>query len=159
MSIIKKQTPGIWITFSTLLLAFISGIIYLINISSEGYFNNARVAGAIQYTIIAIILLIAVLVFAQVSINGKLDKIIGIIVDGIRIVIPAFFVAAAITLVSSRVQGFAFIYFSNEEVLQEVQTAANISSAHGAIANIIALSTTALVGMIAAFFTFKKKEA
>ncbi|MCR5558355.1 MAG: hypothetical protein K6F75_12460 [Butyrivibrio sp.] len=35
----------------------------------------------------------------------------------------------AIRIVSARVEGFAFIYFSNAEVLQEVQTPENISSA------------------------------
>ena len=74
-----------------------------------------------------------------------------------RIAAPALCVAAAITLVSSRVQGFAFIYFSNEEVLQEVQTAANMSSSHGAIASIVALFVTAIIGMVAAFFRVKKK--
>ena len=57
----------------------------------------------------------------------------------------------------THLEGFAFIYFSNEEVLQEVQTAANMESAHGAIANIVILAVTALVGIVAAFFNLKKK--
>jgi hypothetical protein len=59
-------------------------------------------------------------------------------------------------LVESRAQGLAYIYFSNEEVLAEVQTAANLSSASGAITSIALLAVAALVGIVAAFFRQKK---
>ncbi len=159
MSFIKKQTAGTWITFIALVLTIVSCIIYKINIAGDGYFKNAAVPSATQYAIIAIVLLVIALVLSQINTKGIVDKLIRIVTDAMRIVFPALSIAVAITLVSSRVQGFAFIYFSNEEVLQEVQTAANLSSAHGAIASIIAFAVTALVGMIAAFFTLKKKEA
>ncbi len=157
MSFIKKQTVGTWITFITLVLTVVSYIIYLVNIAGEGYFKNAASPSATRYAGIAIALLVIALVLTQFNLKGALDKCIRILTDALRIVVPALIIAAAITLVSSRVQGFAFIYFSNEEVLQEVQTAANISSAHGAIASIVAFAVAAFVGMIAAFFTLKKK--
>lgn len=159
MTFMKKQTAGIWATFITLILAVASVVIYLVNISGEGYFQNAAVSRATLFSSLAIVMLIAVLVLAQFSFQGTADKIISILSDAMRIVTPACVIAGLMTLVSSRVEGFAFIYFSNEEVLQEVQTAANLSSAHGAIANIVVLAVTAIAGMIAAFFSLKKKEA
>lgn len=159
MSFLKKQTAGIWATFVTLILALVSFVIYLVNIGSAGYFQNAAVPGATMYSTLAIIMLIAVLVLAQISLQGVLGKVVNILSDAMRIVIPAFFMAALVTLLSGRVQGFAFIYFSNEEVLQEVQTAANLSSSRGAIANMVMLVIAAIAGMTAAFFNFKKKEA
>ena len=159
MSFIKKQTAGIWATFITLLLAVVSVGIYLVNIGSEGYFQNASVAGVPLFFALAILMLIAVLVLAQFSFQGILGKSMDILSDAMRIITPVCVIAALMTLVSGRVEGFAFIYFSNEEVLQEVQTAANLSSANGAIANMIALAVTAVAGMIAAFFNLKKKES
>lgn len=159
MSFLKKQTAGTWATFVTLILALVSFIIYLVNIGSEGYFQNAAVPRAAMYSVLVIGILAAVLVLAQFGFQGILGKSVDILSDIMRIIAPVLAVAALMTLVSGRVQGFAFIYFSNEEVLQEVQTAANLASSHGAIASIAALSVTAVAGMAAAFFNLKKKEA
>lgn len=159
MSFLKKQTAGTWATFVTLILALASFIIYLVNIGSEGYFQNAAVPRAAMYSVLVIAILAAVLVLAQFGFQGILGKSVDILSDIMRIIAPVLSVAALVTLVSGRVQGFAFIYFSNEEVLQEVQTAANLASSHGAIASIAALAVTAIAGMAAAFFNLKKKEA
>ena len=64
-----------------------------------------------------------------------------------------------VNLISGRAEGLGFIYFSNADVLQEVQTPANMSSATGTIANMICLGVAAIFAMIAAFFTLRKKEA
>lgn len=159
MSFIKKQTAGIWATCVTLILAIVSFIIYNVNINSAGYFEHGSSPYAVRYMILAMVAFVVAIVLVEIPVSGMAEKILTILADAARIVAPALCVAAAITLVSARVQGFAFIYFSNEEVLQEVQTAANMSSAHGAIASIIALFVTAIVGMIAAFFGMKKKAA
>ena len=159
MNFIKKQTAGICVTFVTLILAIISFIIYNVNINSAGYFQHASSPNAVRYMLIAIVLFIAAIVIGEIPVQGIADKIITLLADAARIVAPALCLAAAITLISSRVQGFAFIYFSNEEVLQEVQTASNMASSHGAIASIVALFIAAIVGMVAAFFSLKKKAA
>ena len=65
--------------------------------------------------------------------------------------------AALINLVAARVEGLGFIYFSNADVALEVQTAANLSSAHGAIASMILLGVAMLVAIVAAFFSIRKK--
>lgn len=158
MTFMKNQTKGTWVTLMTLLLAVISIIVYNVNIAGEGYFQNAAVPKAVSYSIIMIVLLVVVFLLAQVKVTGIAGKILAILCDAIRIIVPVLAIAALMTIVSSRVEGFAFIYFSNEEVLQEVQTAANLSSAHGAIANIALLAITAVVGMISSFFQLKKEQ-
>lgn len=157
MSFIKKQSAGSFVTLLTLILTIASIIVYFVNIGGEGYFQNAAVVPASIYTIVAAVLLAAVFALAQLNVSAGLEKILTIFSDIMRIVTPVCLIAAAMALVSARVEGFAFIYFSNEEVLQEVQTAANMASAHGAIANIVILAVTALVGIVAAFFNLKKK--
>ncbi len=159
MSLNKKPRAGSWACIITLIFAIASVIIYNINIHGEGYFKNAAVPNATKYVIIGICLLAVAFAVSLVTMKGIGGRIFTILSDVMRIVVPALMIAAMITIVSARVEGFAFIYFSNEEVLQEVQTAANMSSAHGAIANIAALAVTAVVGMIAAFLSTNKKEA
>ncbi len=156
MEFIKRQTVGVWMTLCTLILSVISFIIYNANIAGAGYFHGASVDTAVRYMVGAIVIGVCVIVLAQLPGEGIVGKVITIISDIARIVVPSLSIAAVLALVSARVEGFAFIYFSNAEVLQEVQTPANISSAHGAIATIVALAVTAIVGIVGAFFSTKK---
>lgn len=157
MNSIKKITPGIILTVITLLLSVISIIVYNTNIAGEGYFHNAAVSNAVKFNVLGIVVLAAAIVLALVPVEGVLAKVLTILSDVCRIVAPALFIAAVLAIVTARVEGFAFIYFSNVEVLQEVQTPANISSAHGAIANIVFLAITAVVGIVSAFFSARKE--
>lgn len=159
MSFLKKQRAGIYVTVLALILTVAALITYQVNIAGEGYFQNAVVAQAVIYPVIALVLEILVVVLAQVSLKGAAVKAVDVVSGALRIVIPVLLVIAAMNVVSSRVEGFAFIYFSNQEVLQEVQTPANMASAHGAIANIVLLGVAAVVGIVAAFFSVEKKEA
>ncbi len=159
MSFLKKQRAGIYVTVLALILTVAALITYQVNIAGEGYFQNAVVAQAVIYPVIALVLEILVVVLAQISLKGAAVKAVDIVSGALRIVIPVLLVIAAMNVVSSRVEGFAFIYFSNQEVLQEVQTPANMASAHGAIANIVLLGVAAVVGIVAAFFSVEKKEA
>lgn len=154
----KKQTAGSGITFVAFVLSIVAIIVYNVNINSAGYFENATVPEAVMYNVLGIVFLAVILVMSQLSLKGAVDKVLTIVSDALRIGTPVFFIAALMKLLSSRVQGFAFIYFSNEEVLHEVQTAENMSSAHGTIANIVLLGVTAVVAMIAAFFSMKKTQ-
>lgn len=158
MNMIKRQTAGSWITFITLVLAVVSLIVYNVNVNGEGYFQNSTVPKAVTYMIVTVALLAVVVILAQVNVKGIAGMVLDLIAGAAKIAAPAAAVAAALTLVSSRIEGFAFIYMSNEEVLHEVQTAANLSSAHGAIANIVLLAVAAVFGMAAAFFSLKKEN-
>lgn len=158
MNFMKKQTAGSGITFVAFVLSIVAIIVYNVNINSAGYFENATVPEAVMYNVLGIVFLAVILVMSQLSLKGAADKVLTIVSDALRIGTPVFFIAALMKLLSSRVQGFAFIYFSNEEVLHEVQTAENMSSAHGTIANIVLLGVTAVVAMIAAFFSMKKTQ-
>ena len=158
MNFMKKQTAGSGITFVAFVLSIVAIIVYNVNINSAGYFENATVPEAVMYNVLGIVFLAVILVMSQLSLKGAVDKVLTIVSDALRIGTPVFFIAALMKLLSSRVQGFAFIYFSNEEVLHEVQTAENMSSAHGTIANIVLLGVTAVVAMIAAFFSMKKTQ-
>ncbi len=157
MSFIKKQTVGSMGTLITLILAVISVVIYFVNIGSEGYFQGASVSSTMLFFILAIVMLVIVFAVSQIPFKGGVLKIVNLLLGVLRVAVPACLIAALLFLLSGRVEGFAFIYFSNEEVLQEVQTAANLSSSHLAIANLITLAITAVCGMISTFFNLRKE--
>ena len=83
-------------------------------------------------------------------------KVVDLLTGLCQIAAPALLALAFINLVSARVEGFAFIYFSNADVLLEVQTAANMSSATCAIVNLVLLAVSSIAGIVSAFFTLKK---
>ena len=92
-------------------------------------------------------------VLAQMKLTG-MAAAAGIL----RIAATVLLTLCLVTLITARVEGLGFIYFSNADVLQEVQTPANMSSAAGTIANMICLGAATVFSMIAAFFNLRKKE-
>ena len=156
---IKKQSAGVWVNLIAAILAVASLIVYGVNISSEGYFQNATVSSMMNYGIPAIILLVLVIVLAQLKLTGGGAAAVEIISGAMRIAVPVLLTLCLINLISARAEGLGYIYFSNADVTLEVQTPENLSSATGTIANMICLAVSAVVAMAAAFFRLTKKEA
>ena len=142
---IKKQSVGIWFNIIVAVLTIVSVIVYSVNISGEGYFQNASVANLVAYCVIAVVMLAAVIALAQPKVTGTAAIVTEIISGLLRIAVPVLLTLCLVP--------------PDGDVLQEVQTPANMSSATGTIANMICLGAAAVFAMIAAFFTLRKKEA
>lgn len=97
-------------------------------------------------------------VLAQMKLTGMAAAAVEIVSGILRIAATVLLTLCLVTLITARVEGLGFIYFSNADVLQEVQTPANMSSAAGTIANMICLGVATVFSMIAAFFNLRKKE-
>lgn len=156
---IKKQSFGVWFNVIVAVLALASVIVYSVNISGEGYFKGAAVANLIPYCVFAVVMLLVSIGLAQVRLTGTAFAAVEIISGLIRIAAAVLLTLGLVTLISARAEGLGFIYFSNADVLQEVQTPENMASATGTITNMICLGAAAIFSMIAAFFTVRKKEA
>ena len=156
---IKKQTVGIWFNVLVAILTIVSLIVYGVNISGEGYFQGASVGNLIALSVAAIVMLVIVIALAQVKLTGTAATVAEIISGLLRIAVPVLLVICLVSLISARAEGLGFIYFSNEEVLAEVQTPANMSSAAGTIANMVCLGISAIFAMAAAFLRLHRKDA
>lgn len=156
MANLKKQTAGSICTLIALLLTVVGIVVYFVNIGSAGYFQKAAVPTAANYAYLGAAALVVVFVLAQLNLKGAGDKAVEVVAGLLEIAAPAALMGSAMLLIQSRAQGIAFVYFSNEEVLAEVQTAANLSSTAGAIAAIAFLAVAAIVAAVAAFFRWKK---
>ena len=148
MNATKKLSAGAWLSIVTCVLSLAALVAYLINTSAAGYFQNATVSNLVLMVVGA-----AVVVLSMVK-GAK--KVVDLLTGLCQIAAPALLALAFINLVSARVEGFAFIYFSNADVLLEVQTAANMSSATCAIVNLVLLAVSSIAGVVSAFFTLKK---
>ena len=132
MNATKKLSAGAWLSIVTCVLSLAALVAYLINTSAAGYFQ------------------------VVLSMVKGAKKVVDLLTGLCQIAAPALLALAFINLVSARVEGFAFIYFSNADVLLEVQTAANMSSATCAIVNLVLLAVSSIAGVVSAFFTLKK---
>ena len=60
--------------------------------------------------------------------------------------------------VATRMEGLAYIYGSNSDILATIQTPENLASTYVAIAGFVLFGIAAIVGIVAAFFGAAKKE-
>ncbi len=158
LDLIKKQTVGTWITLGTLILAIVSAIIYGVGVGSAGYFKGDYVVPLVVLTILAILFLAAIIVLPQFKFEGILGMIIDIVLDVLKIAVPILLGIAVILFIDSRVEGLAFIYFSNEDVLAVIQTPENMFSASNAITTMVMYFVTIVAACVAAFFGYHKKD-
>lgn len=151
----KKFTSGAWIAVAAAVLAIVSFVIYSVNIGGEGYFQNATVA-AMPLTWAAVACLAAAVVLGMVEAKGAAARVIALVSGLLQIAAPVVLAYCLIMLIGSRIEGLGFIYFSNADVIKEVQTAANLSSATGAIASMVAYGVSMLAAIVSSFADVKK---
>lgn len=159
MNFMKKQSAGAWINVITAILVLVSIIVYAVNVGSKGYFQNASITNLVAFSVVAIVLLLGTVVLAQLKVTGTQVIAVKLIVGIMQIIVPVLLSLCLINLIAGRAEGLGFIYFSNPDVILDVQTPENLSSATCAITNMVCLGITTVVAIIAAFFTVKTKEA
>ena len=156
---LKKISVGGWIACAAALLTLVSLIVYSSNIGAECYFKNASVSGLVLWTILALVMLVVAIVLKTLDLSDGAAKAIDLIVGALQIGAPVLLALPLINLIAARVEGLGFIYFSNADVILEVQTPANLASATGAIASMVCFGVAMLAALIAAFCNLRKKEA
>ena len=157
MSAKKKLSVGAWITCCAAVLAVVSAIVYAVNIGAEGYFQKATVNNLMLWVLGAAAMLVCAIIIKLPGLKGIAGSLAELVSGALRIGAPVLLALGLINLIAGRAEGLGFIYFSNADVAKEVQTAANLSSATGAIASMVLLGVAMLVAIVAAFFSIRKK--
>ena len=155
---IKKLSVGAWITCCAAVVSLVALIIYSINIGSKGYYQGRSVNNLVLWSILAIVMLFAAIVLKQLEVKGVAASVIELAAGAMQIGAVVLLALAAINLISSRVEGLGFIYFSNADVIKEVQTPENLSSGSAAIASMVGYGVGLLAAAVGAFFGLKKTE-
>ena len=158
MDFIKKQSVSTWISVGAFIIAFVAIILFGVNASS-GYFAGVGSAPVVAFGIIALLALVVVIILAQLEFDGLVGKIVKITCDVIKIIIPMFLMICVLSFLSTRMEGLAYIFGSNQEILDTIQTPENLSSAYTAIVGFIFFGVASLATMVSAFFELKKKDA
>lgn len=151
MNAIKKQKLGTWLTLVVIILGIVSVIIYSVNGSVEGYFKGTNQSSVVIMSVLAIVFAVVSIILAQFSANGAAGKILSAITDILRIAAAVLLIASLMGFVSTRVEGLGYIFGSDENVLDEIQTEENMRSAYTAIAGFAFYAVTWLVALVASF--------
>lgn len=159
MNAVKKLSVGAWIALVAAVLSLVSVILYTVNISSEGYFQNASVSNLTVYAVLAIVLFAGAVALGQLKLSGSAATAVELAAGAMQIAAPVLLALCLINLIAARAEGLGFIYFSNADVILEVQTPANLASASGSIANMACLGAATLAGLVGAFCSTRKKGA
>lgn len=159
MNVIKKFSVGAWITLAAAALALVSVVVYAVNIGSAGYFQNAAVSNMIPLCALSAAALAAAVALGQLKLSGAASTAMELVTGALQICAPVLLILCLANLAAARAEGLGFIYFSNADVILEVQTPANLSSATGTIANMACLGAAALAGMAGAFCGLRKKNS
>ena len=158
MNIIKKFSAGAWITLAAAVMALASVAVYAVNIGSAGYFQNAAVSNLVPLCLLAAAALLAAVALGQLELPGSARTAMELVTGALQICAPVLLTLCLANLAAARAEGLGFIYFSNADVILEVQTPANLASATGTIANLACLAAAMAIGLAGAFCTLRKKE-
>lgn len=153
----KKFSVGMCFAAVAAILAIVSLIVYNVNVGGEGYFQNATITNLVSFCALAAVALIVAIALAFVNVpDGPANLVVNLVIGALQIVAPALLALCLINLIAGRAEGLGFIYFSNADVLLEVQTPENLASATGAIASMVVLAVSTVVGIVASFINIKK---
>ena len=153
----KKFSVGMCFAAVAAILAIVSLIVYNVNVGGDGYFQNATITNLALFCALAAVALIAAIALAFVNVpDGPAGMVVDLVTGALQIVAPALLALCLINLIAGRAEGLGFIYFSNADVILEVQTPENLASASGAIASMVVLAISTVVGIIASFINIKK---
>ena len=151
----KKKLSGIVATAVVTVLAIVSCILYCVNGTAEGYFKGTNEGVVVAMSVIAIVCLLGSIALTYTKTDSKF---VVLLIDALRIAATALLIACLLMFISTRVQGLGYIFFSDENVLDEVQTPANMSSAYTAITGFVFYGLAWIAGIVACFMGAVKKE-
>ncbi len=156
-NIIKKMSVGAWIYLGVFLFGFVALIIYAANGAIEGYFKGSNNGVVVALTIIALLCVAGAIILPFFAFKDPINDVIKMVVALLKVAGPMLLVVSFMMFIASRAEGLAYIFFSEANVLAEIQTPANMASARGTIFGIIFYVIAWLASVVAPFFAIVKE--
>lgn len=142
----------------TFIFALVVLILYAVNFNSNGYYQGVEAPGLILFTILTMVFSLGIIGLSFVKKEGTIAKVVLVADIVLKVCIALFLMLVAMNLVSSRVEGIGYIFFSNADVAKEVATPANVGSAMVSFVAIGFAVVGAIAGIVGSFF-LPKEEA
>lgn len=147
---------GMAVVFSLIAILFtaIGYGLYNLNVVSAGYFNGGKVA---YFDIISIAIIGALVVSFILTLCNKGSRILSLLTGILLLASIALIAYSFLTLINDRVYGFGVLFFSNQDVLDTMQTSENMVSAFVAIGAIAMYVVAWLTTLLRTFMNDCKK--
>ncbi len=147
-------TPGAILAAISFILLIVAYIIYGVNVTSAGYFQGYDSGAIALCSWLGIIGLAGYLVLStfEVEHGTYTGNIIAIGRSLLISLAVCCIISAGIMYIGDRAEGLAYIYFSDSNVLAEVQTAANLSSGSTTIVGTVIYLISWLFALVSSFF-------
>lgn len=160
MNLFRKLSVSSYISILSALVGLIGFIFYFVTKGTNGYFYLASSASTIVFFVFAV-LFIVLAIFLRVfdfKVEGILAKVLDLVPSVLSVLGSIFFALSAMFYISPKVEGLAFIFFSNADVIATMQTPANLLSSKLVLVTFILMLVACLVQVVSCFFTGKKEE-
>ena len=151
----RKPVAGKIAVIVTAILAAVSFILYQVNVTNAGYFQNNTVS-AMPLTWAAVAALGVAFALSLLKTKGIGGKLVDVLIGLAQIAAPVILAYCLMSLVSGRASGLGFLYFSDADVLKEIQTAENMASGTLTIVSIAFYAVSMVVGWVSSFITIRR---
>ncbi len=154
----KKLTVSSYISLASILAAIVSMIMYFVTASSAGYFRESYAGNSLALLIVSIVLIVLAVASRFVSFKGTVGKIVDLSSSLVAALSSILLATSGMLYIFPKVEGLAFIFFSNADVAATIQTAENIASSKLVIATFVIILVAGLIQAISCFFSMKKAQ-
>ena len=151
---LKHNDTAVVFSLVAIIFTAIGYGLYTLNVASEGYFNGGKVA---HFDVLSIAIIGALVVSFILTLCNKGSRILSLITGILLLASIALIAYSFLTLINDRVYGFGVLFFSNQDVLDTMQTPENMVSAFVAIGAIAMYVVAWLITLLRTFMNDSKK--
>lgn len=160
MNLFRKLSVSSYISILSVLVGLIGFIFYFVTKGTNGYFFLSFSASSIIFFVFAVLFIVLAIVLRvfDFKAEGILAKVLDLVPSVLSVLGSIFFALSAMFYISPKVEGLAFIFFSKPDVIETMQTPANLFSSKLVLTTFILMLVACLVQVVSCFFTGKKEE-
>lgn len=154
----KKLTVSSYISLAAIVVSLVSMILYFVTASSAGYFRESYAGNSLALLIVSMVLIALVIASRFVSFKGMVGKAVDVVSSLVAALSSILLATSGMLYLFPKVEGLAFIFFSNADVAATIQTPENISSSKFVIVTFVVILVAGLIQAISCFFSGKKDQ-
>lgn len=151
---LKNNEVAIILNVIAIVLTLVGFVLYNVNVTAEGYFNGGAVVNFSLYSMLIIVALVGSFIL---SLANRGNRVISAISSILQVAAVVLIAVCFLNLISDRSYGLGVLFFSNQDVLDTMQTPENMASAYVAITAIAVYVVAWLLTVVRTFVNDKCK--
>jgi hypothetical protein len=134
-------------------------IVYVVASNKAGYFKDTLVTSYVGMEIAAAACLLLTVIIAQFFVKGNAaTQALNLLTAILKLVAVALLMYTVVNMAANYVEGLAYLFFSDQNVLDVLQTPENMNSAYMIIASIGVAAVAWVLVLLSCFFGYKARK-